>query len=435
MNTGNKIYDLCNRLFPICRSITGNGNRKTLEIIKELIPININEISTGTNIFDWIIPKEWNINDAYVENFLGEKVIDFKKNNLHVVNYSSPINKIMSKEELLEHIHSDPDYPEAIPYVTSYYEKRWGFCIADVDRKSLIGDVFNAVIDSSIDDGSLTYADLIIPGREKKEILISTYICHPSMANNECSGPSLATYLSLDLLKSNNRYTYRFVFAPETIGAIAYISQNFNLLKNNVVHALNLTCVGDNKNYSFMATRLGNTTTDKIARHVLKYYTDNHIEYPFTERGSDERQYCHPSVNIPMISLMRSKYGTYKEYHTSKDDMSFVSSDGFAGSYNINKKCINAFESNYVYSQSFLCEPMLMKRNLVPKDWIMRRTSSKKCEKNEFIKRTMNVLFQVDGINDLIDISNNLDINYETCIESIDVLIEQKIINKHDVIE
>tara|TARA_R110000824_G_scaffold58399_1_gene157925 strand:- start:103 stop:1398 length:1296 start_codon:yes stop_codon:yes gene_type:complete len=431
MNIGEEIYDLCDRLFPICRSITGNGNRKTLQIIQDNVPceISVHEVPTGYQAYDWEIPQEWSINDAYILDPSGNKIVDFKDSNLHVVNYSAPVHQKITLEELQEHLYSAPGYPDAIPYVTSYYNRRWGFCLEHEKREKLQDGEYTVFIDSELKDGSLTYGEVIIPGETNEEVFLTTYICHPSMANNECSGPAVVTYLIKWLLEQNRRYTYRVVFAPETIGAITYISKNYDTLKENIIAGFNVTCIGDNNNYSFMPSRLGGTLTDKVAKHVLDNFTDSYNEYSFLQKGSDERQYCHPNVDLPLVTIMRSKYGTYPEYHTSKDNMDFISPEGLFGGYNIVKSCIEALESNYVYKSAVICEPKLSKRNMVPKDWHKRRTGGDQKSRYDLINM-MNALFYCDGNHDVVDVANVLSIDFRQCMEYIDALRDNKIIKK-----
>src|SRR3989338_5820522 len=266
---GKKMYGLVKELFPICRSITGEGVRETLRIIKRQIPINAYEVPTGTKVFDWTVPEEWNIKDAYVLDESGKKILDFKKNNLHVVSYSVPVDKIVDLSEFQEHLYSLPDQPEAVPYVTSYYEKRWGFCLADKERRKLKKGKYRVLIDSELKKGSLTYGEVIVPGRSKKEVFLSTYICHPSMANNELSGPAVTTFLAKWILNRERHYSYRIIFIPETIGALTYLSKNLAVMRKNMVAGFNVTCVGDERAYSFMPSRPGNTYADKIALNVL----------------------------------------------------------------------------------------------------------------------------------------------------------------------
>ena len=423
------IYSLVEKLFPICRSITGDGNRQTLDIISEYIPIVKHEVPTGYQAFDWEVPEEWNIRDAYILNENNEKIVDFKSNNLHVLNYSIPINKTVTLGELDKHLYSIPEMPEAIPYVTSYYEKRWGFCISHNQRKLLKDEKYKVVIDSDLKNGHLTYGELIIPGKTEKEVPLTTYICHPSMANNECSGPAVTTFLAKSILeKKERKYTYRIVFAPETIGAITYISKNFDCLKKNTVAGFNITCVGDDRQYSYLKSRLGNTITDKIAKHVLDNFVENYIEYPFLAKGSDERQYCHPHLDLPLVSIMRSKYGTYPEYHNSNDNLDFVTPDGLFGAFKVLEKCIDAIESNEIYITAFPCEPKMIKRNLHPKDWFMRRAGGISPKTWKSVRDMMNVIFYCDGAHDVIDIANTLDIPFDECAEYCQILKESGVL-------
>ena len=388
---GKEMYRLIEHLFPICRSISGNGVRETLQIIQNHIPITIHEISTGTKVFDWVVPKEWNVVDAYIMDETGNKIIDFKENNLHLIGYSTPINRTLTLSQLQEHLYSLPEQPEAIPYVTSYYKERWGFCISQKQRDNLKEGNYKVFIDSELKDGSLTYGELIIPGRSKKEVFISTYVCHPSMANNELSGPVLSTFLAKCI-----------IFIPETIGSIIYLSKNLESLKENVIAGFNITCVGDNGPYSYLPTRNGNTYSDKIALNILSFDHPDFIKYTYLDRGSDERQYNSPGVDLPICTIMRSKYGTYPEYHTSLDNLDIVSAEGLIGSLNIFKKCLNTIEENKKYKIKCLGEPQLGKRGLYPT--IGTKTSSLK------VKDIMNFISYADGEHDLIDISNIIDV-------------------------
>ena len=288
-----EMYELCERLFPICRSITGDGVRKTLQMLVEVYgnEINIHEVPTGTKVFDWTVPKEWNIKEAYIENSKGQRVIDFKNNNLHVVGYSLPVDKFVDLQELKSVVYTQPDQPDAIPYVTSYYKECYGFCMSQNQLDKLPEDTYHIVIDSELKEGSLTYGEIIIPGDTEEEVFLSTYICHPSMANNELSGPVVATFLAkwLNLLVKR-RYTYRIIFIPETIGAITYLSKNLQYLKEHVSAGFNLSCVGDNRTFSYVESRYGDTLADKAAKNVLSFYYPDYKTYSFLKRGSDERQ-------------------------------------------------------------------------------------------------------------------------------------------------
>ena len=357
LNNGKDIYNLCEKLWPITRSITGSGVRETLGIIQQEIPdLTIHEVLTGTQCFDWEIPKEWNIRDAYIIDQNGNKVIDFKNSNLHVVSYSTPVNRTISLLELQQHLYSIPEQPNAIPYVTSYYQERWGFCLSENQRRALVEGDYQVCIDSELSNGSLTYGELIIPGKSKKEVFLSTYICHPSMANNELSGPTVTTYLAKWIQSQPREYTYRIIFIPETIGSICYLSKNNEIMKKNVVAGYNVSCVGDDNAYSYLPSRNEKTISDKIALHVLKYTHPDFVKYTYLDRGSDERQYCSPGIDLPIASVMRTKYGAYKEYHTSLDNLDYISAKGLFGAYEVLTKCIECIEKNKTYKTTPLCD-------------------------------------------------------------------------------
>ena len=421
---GDKMYSLIKTLFPICRSLTGDGNRLTLKKLQEIVPeLQIHEIPTGTQVFDWTVPKEWNIKDAWIKNSKGEKIIDFKNNNLHVVGYSAPIHKKVNLKELLECVYTLPEQPNLIPYVTSYYKERYGFCMSENLKKSLPEDEYEIFIDSELKEGSLTYGDIIIKGREEKEILIDTYICHPSMANNELSGPALAISLAKWLKeRKDNRYTYRFTFVPETLGAIAYLKTHIETMKKNTIAGFVLTCVGDDRTYSYIESPQADTLADKVAKNVLNYFVKDYKTYSYLERGSNERQYCAPGVNLPVCSVIRSKYGEYPEYHTSGDDLSVVSSKGLEESFQIYKKIILALESNDCYKINVLGEPQLGKRGLYP-------TLSSKNSANQ-VRNFMNFIAYLDGKNDLIDISNKINVDIITCINFLESLKANNLIEE-----
>ena len=338
---GTEMYKWATELFPICRSLTGDGVRTTLDYIRNILPnLQLHSIKSGAKVYDWNVPEEWNIVNAYVEDDKGHRWIDFKENNLHVVGYSTPIDEWMSLEQLESNLHTLPEQPTAIPYITSYYNKIWGFCLREEKRKTIPAGNYHVVIDSELKSGVLNYADIVIPGKSSDEILISTYICHPSMANNELSGPVVTMKIVEWLQKQDLEYTYRIVFIPETIGSIIYIHEHYEQLKKNVVAGYVLSCIGDDKTYSFMPSRQDNCLSDRVARAVFNENEPEFVEYSYLERGSDERQYCSPGVDLPIASIMRSKYGEYPEYHTSLDDLNFISSKGLFGGYNIVKKCI-----------------------------------------------------------------------------------------------
>jgi aminopeptidase-like protein len=398
---GHKIHDLAKNLWSFNRSITGDGLRETLNYIKKnhLSDLKIHSEKTGQKVFDWTIPKEWKIRDAYIITPSGKKICEFKKNNLHIVGYSIPVNQKISLKELQNHLHSLTDLPTAVPYVTSYYQEYWGFCISDNERKKLKDGDYEVVIDSELLDGFLDYGELILKGRSSKEIFLSTYVCHPSMANNELSGPTVTTYLAKWLTTLTNRkFTYRIIFIPETIGSLTYLSKNLEEMKKNVYAGFNISCVGDDRSYSYLPSRNGNTISDRIAKHVLKNLFPRYINYGWMERGSDERQYCAPGIDLPIASIMRTKYGEYPEYHSSLDDLlNVVTPDGLEGGYRAIKLALQSLENNFVPKSNVLGEPNLGKRGLYP------LISENK--RNEESRLMVNILSLSDGDHDLIEIS------------------------------
>ena len=425
MLEGRQMYNLIERLFKICRSITGEGVRETLMILKEHLPnLNIQEIPSGTKCYDWIVPEEWNIKDAYISDQDGNKIVDFKKNNLHVVGYSIPINQEMSLDDLQKNLFSLPEKPEAIPYVTSYFQRLWGFCISHNQRKNLTDQRYRVFIDSELKPGSLTYADFMIPGKTDKEIFISTYTCHPSLANNELSGPALSTILGKYLTSRENYYSYRFVFAPETIGPLVYLSQHRNKLKENTIAAFNLSCVGDNRSVSFLPSRQGNSLTDRIARHILRHKVPEYKEYSYLkDRGSDERQYCSPGTDLPMVSIMRSKYGNSPEYHTSLDNLSVVSIEGLQKSFDLHSECFVLIEKNKTFQSTSIGEPHLARRGLINKLGGGLNSSPKR-------KMIQDFLSCADGKNDLINIADQIGIYALDLLLIVETLLEMDLIKE-----
>lgn len=411
LDGGNEMLRWAKDLFPLNRSLTGEGTRDTLRYLQTLIPeMSIHEIPSGTQVFDWNVPKEWSINEAYVETLDGSKVIDMKLSNLHVVGYSTPVDSIISREELDQHLHSLPDQPTAIPYVTSYYSENWGFCVTQEQRESLAESQYRVKIDSKLFDGNLTYAELIIPGTTKDEVLLSTYVCHPSMANNELSGPVVMTALARWLEQQGElHYTYRILFISETIGAITYLSKHLDSLKANVKAGWVLTCIGDDRAYSYVPSRLGGTLADRISLKVLEERGHKYIKYSFLDRGSDERQWCSPGVDLPVCSLMRSKYGEYPEYHTSLDDFNVVTEVGLQGGLDMMVDCIKLLEANKFWKLNTLGEPQLGKRGLYPN--ISTKASG------GIVRDMTNVITYADGIHDVIQISDITSVNTEKVVE------------------
>jgi aminopeptidase-like protein len=416
------MHRLMTQLFPICRSITGDGVRETLSIIQTHIPVTIFEVPSRTKAFDWTVPKEWNIRDAFVLDPQGRKIIDFKENNLHVVGYSAPIARSVTLSELQDHLHSLEDQPDAIPWVTSVYEERWGFCLAHSQRVMLEEGTYQVFIDSELKEGSLTYGELIIPGTSSKEVFISTYICHPSMANNELSGPVLATMLAKWLASEPRRFTYRIIFIPETIGSIVYLSRNLEVMKRNMLAGFNLTCVGDERAYSYLPSRNGSTLADKVALNVLRSRHPDFKEYSFLDRGSDERQYCSPGADLPVVSLMRTKYREFPEYHTSLDNLELVTPAGLEGSFVLHKECIELLERNRIYKMRCLGEPQLGMRGLYP-------TIATK-DSHGVVTDMLNFIAYADGTNDVIDISNTIRVPARNLYPIVDRLIAEGLLQE-----
>ncbi|MCV3375184.1 DUF4910 domain-containing protein [Campylobacter sp. IFREMER_LSEM_CL2151] len=400
------MYELACELFPICRSITGAGFRQSLKILDEAMGggiLKIHSIASGSKVFDWEVPAEWEINDAYIITPDGEKICDFKQNNLHVLNYSTGIDTELNLASLQEHLYSIEDIPDAIPYVTSYYKRRWGFCIKHEDRVKLKEGKYKVFIDAKHhENGVLNYADLLIPSTQetKDEILISTYLCHPSMANNELSGPVVAAFLAKWLLELKERkYNYRFIFTPETIGSIVYLSKHLKHLQKHIKAGFVLSCIGDDNAYSLIHTPSENTLADKVALHTLKD-KNNFKEFSFLDRGSDERQYCAPLVNLPVVCVCRTRFGDYKEYHTSKDDLNFISEEGLQGGLKAMQEIIMNLEVNEIYQNTVFCEPNLGKRDLYIDH----------CKREGRVENILSFLAYCDGKNDVLDIASKLNI-------------------------
>lgn len=426
MNVGNEMYQLARELFPIDRSLTGDGVRRTLEIIKRELPeITVHEVPSGTKVFDWTVPKEWSIRQAYIEDEKGNRIIDYKDLNLHVVGYSVPVDRWVDLEELKQYIYVQKGQPEAVPYVTSYYVQRYGFCMSENQRDSLPFGRYHMVIDSELFDGSLTYGELVIPGKEEKEILISTYICHPSMANNELSGPVLAVALAKKIAAQTNRkYTYRFLWIPETIGSITYLSKHFEHMKKNTIAGFVLSCVGDDRTFSYVPSRDGNTLADRAARNVLSFYYPEYKRYTYLNRGSDERQYNAPGIDLPVCVVCRSKYGEYPEYHTSLDDLNLISPKGLQGAYEVYEAILNALEYNEFYRIKCLCEPQLGKRGMYP-------TVSKKGS-YDVVKSMVDFIAYADGKRDLIAVSDLIHVPIDQLIPIIIKLTEADLLETVD---
>ena len=427
-----KYYNLGkHKLFKLNRSLTGKGTLKTLHYIKrEFSELKIKSFKCGSKVFDWRVPPEWNVNEAYVLDNQNKKIIDFTENNLHLVGYSVPQNKKINKKQLLKNIFSLPKQPDAIPYITSYYKRRWGFCITDnlkkkIEQKYKSKDLFRVRINSNFNKlGKMNYGELIIKGSSKKEILISTYVCHPSMANNELSGPIVSMGLINFFRKKKLKKTLRFLFLPETIGSIAYLKNNFNYLKKNIIGGFNLSCIGDEKQHSCILSKYLDSPSDyALIKAYKKLKIKKYKTYSFLKRGSDERQYNSPFINLGITSVFRSKYGTYPEYHTSKDDFKLVTLKGIEGGYRVVKESINFLLNDIFPLSKIICEPNLGKRNLYP---LLSIKNNKDAIKSRAI---LDFLQYSDGKNSLDKISNIIKLDKAKTIKIYNLLKLNKLIH------
>ncbi len=361
---GQEMHALIGELYPICRSITGDGIRRTLKILQRYIPLQIHEVPSGTAVFDWVVPKEWNIRDAYVKNSKGEKIIDFQKSNLHVLNYSNPVKRNISLTELKEHLFTLPDHPDWIPYRTSYYKEDWGFCLSHKQFLELRDEQYEVCIDASLKEGNLTYGEYYLRGKTEEEFLISCHACHPSLCNDNLSGIALATYLAKHLTALSLRYSYRFLFIPGTIGSITWLSLNEDRVFR-VKHGLVVAGVGDSGKFTYKKSRRGDAEIDRAVIQILKESGDDYEIIDFFPYGYDERQYCSPGFNLPVGCLMRTPHNRYPEYHTSADNLDFVKPEFLGGSFSKYLGVLNIIENNRRYvNQNPKCEPQLGKRKL-----------------------------------------------------------------------
>jgi len=413
------------RLWPITRSLTGNGNRETLKILSEIIDIKVKEVSCGTQCFDWTVPPEWNIKEAWIKDSRGNLIVDFSKNNLHILGYSEPFQGKLSFEELKSHLYTLPEQPDLIPYLTSYYKRRWGFCLSHNQLLTLDkNETYDVFIDSSLDDnGSMTIGEAVIKGNSEKEILFSTYICHPSLANNELSGPLVSAFIYHKLKEQKSlKYTYRFIFVPETIGSIYSLSVNGEHWKKNLQAGFVLTCIGDEGKFTYKKSRIGNSLPDRVVLTLLDQTEKEFNIVDFFPSGSDERQYCSPGFNLPVGSLMRTMYGKYPEYHTSGDNKDFISFDAMEKSVLKYLEVIEVLERNEKYVNTMpYCEPQLGKRGLYPTLGSQKGTE-------DFVTTMMWILNLADGTNDLISISEKSKIPIRKLIPVISKLIENGIL-------
>jgi aminopeptidase-like protein len=414
---GQEMYQLVSELYPICRSITGNGVRTTLRILQKNIPLEIREVPSGTHVFDWTVPKEWNIKSAWVRDSQGEKVIDFEKSNLHVLNYSIPVRAKLTLEELKQHLFTLPEHPDWIPYRTSYYKENWGFCLSHNQLSALPNGDYEVVIDSSLEDGSLTYGEYFIKGNSDAEILISTHICHPSLANDNLSGVALATFLAKQLGGLSLRYSYRFLFIPGTIGSIAWLSGNEDRI-SRIKHGLVLACVGDPGKITYKESRRGNAEIDRAVGQALKDSGDPYEVVDFSPYGYDERQFCSPGFNLPVGCFMRTPHGKFPEYHTSADDLQFVKPECLQDSFVKCLSVVSILESNKRYLNQYpKCEPQLGKRGLY--ESIGGGTDKKLHELS-----LLWVLNLSDGEHNLLDIAEKSGMNFRLLKNAANSLLE-----------
>lgn len=435
-----QVETLFQQLFPICRSITGNGVRESLNILQKYADFQIKEYQSGMECYDWTIPKEWNIRDAWIKDSKGNLIISFKENNLYVLSYSLPMRGTFTYSELLPHLYTLPDMPEAIPYRTSYYEEKWGFCLEHNKFIKLDqNEEFEVFIDSTLEKGSLTLADALIKGTSEEEILISTYCCHPSMGNDNLSGMILSTLLYQYLSKRKNRYTYRFVICPETIGAICYIKNHEEEIKK-VVSAFVLTCVAGQGEIGFKETFLGNHELDRICKLVLDESGIGYKHYPFVPNGSDERQYSSVAFRIPTVLITKDKYYDYKFYHTSKDDLEFATAPNLLKTYKVYTKALCCLENNVkIESLNPKCEVRLGKRGLYPNiggiiTEEMEFITSKLFRKKELCRDETDlslwIMFLADGNHTILDIAERTGASFELIYDKVKIFIEHNLIKE-----
>ncbi len=409
--TGEDMHALVERLFPVCRSITGDGVRRTLEIVGERLPLTVHEVPTGTQVLDWTVPREWNIRDAWIKNPAGDRVVDFRRSNLHVVGYSAPVSATMTLAELRPHLHTLPGQPDLVPYRTSYYAETWGFCLAQRVLDGLGEGPYEVVIDSTLADGALTYAEHVVPGRSDKEVLISCHVCHPSLANDNLAGIAVATALAARLERP--RLTYRFLFAPGTIGAITWLARNRDRT-GRIKAGLTLACAGDRGALTYKRSRRGDAGIDRVMAHVLRGRP--HTIVDFSPYGYDERQFCSPGFDLPVGSLTRTPYAGYPEYHTSADDPGFVTPEAMADTLETLWQAVQVLERDGRYENlSPYGEPQLGRRGLYGS--LGGRSDTKQAQ-----LAMLWVLNQSDGGHSLLDVAERSGLPFQAVAEAADAL-------------
>lgn len=418
---GRQMYQLITDLFPICRSITGDGLRQSLGMLRQHIPLELHEVPTGTRVFDWEVPKEWNLWEAYVEGPNGDRVIDLRRSTLHVVSYSVPLRQRLPLEALREHLHSIPDKPDWIPYRTSYYREYWGFCLSHNALQRLQPGEYEVCIDSSLEPGHLTYGEYYLPGKTEDEVLISCHICHPSLCNDNLSGVALATFLAKHLGTVSRRYSYRFLFIPGTIGSITWLQMNENQV-HRVKHGLVVACVGDPGKLTYKKSRRGDAEIDRVVSHLLSHSGEDYEILEFSPYGYDERQYCSPGFNLPIGSLTRTPYGRYPEYHTSADNLDLVQPKYLADSLQKYLAVVGVLENNRRYlNRNPKCEPQLGRRGLYG-------ALGGRKDSNLFELALLWVLNLSDGSHSLLDIAERSGLDFDTLRAAADALLDRELL-------
>jgi aminopeptidase-like protein len=419
--TGQQLHAFIRELYPICRSITGNGLRRTLKVIQDHIPVTLREVPTGTQVFDWTVPREWNIRDAYVKNDQGLRVIDFNDSSLHVLNYSIPVQKTITLEALKPHLYSLPEHPDWIPYRTSYYKENWGFCLSHNELLKLDEGEYEVCIDSSLQDGSMTLGELYLPGEIEDEVLISCHTCHPSLCNDNLSGVAIAVFLAKHIQSVAHRYSWRFLFIPGTIGSIAWLALNEERTEK-IKHGLILACLGDSGKMTYKRSRRGNSEIDRIVKYVLRTSGNPYQIEDFSPYGYDERQFCSPGFNLPVGCLSRTPHGCFPEYHTSADNLEFVQASALEDSFSKILSILSALESNRTYKNlQPKCEPQLGKRGLY-------RTTGGRVASPEDETALLWVLNFSDGQHSILDIAERSCLDFNLLKKSADILIEHGLI-------
>ncbi|MCP4310809.1 MAG: DUF4910 domain-containing protein [Bacteroidetes bacterium] len=421
---GQEMHDLITELYPFCRSITGDGVRQTLEVVGKYIPLEVREVPTGTPVFDWEIPREWNARDGWIKNSKGEKIVDFKKLNLHLLNYSSPIHQKVTLEELKAHVFTIPDQPELVPYRTSYYKEMWGFCMSQNQLDALEEDSYEVFIDTTLEEGHLTYGEYLVRGDSEEEVLISTHVCHPSLCNDNLSGIAVAAILARELERIGPLYSYRFLFIPGTIGSIAWLSLNESNL-NRIKHGLVLTLLGDDSDFTYKRSRQEGAAIDRVADYILSgMQTGEPVVTDFIPYGYDERQFCSPGIDLPVGCFTRKPFGAFPEYHTSADNLEFVKPGRLAESIQTITSILQILEKNGTYiNLNPKCEPQLGRRGLY--DRLGGTNDSKTLQ-----LAILWVLNFSDGMHDLLDIAKRSGIDFQLVALAAEQLLDAQLLKE-----